>query len=241
MKLNRIYTTLLSLLFCLTSFGQTTELQKIDKTLTYSFKKMTYTLAPAFKKQLISQLTKPITFDNTLDSLSKYLTIRTSADKKIKFYSWDEMGGGTWHYITCLAQFKSNNGKIIVQQLNTESKGESADFTDSEIYKVYDIFINGKKFYLTLAGGTYGSGHQHEIVQVFSIIADRLVKCTSCFADNRDLIIEYPRSKKANLVFNPKTNEITYSGFKHNVDEGFYEVTGQTITLKLINGVFVAQ
>jgi len=76
-------------------------------------------LAPAFKKQLSEQLTNPLTFDNSLDSLSKYLTIKTSTDKRIKFYSWDDIGGGTWHNTNCIAQFKTDNGEIIVQQLNT--------------------------------------------------------------------------------------------------------------------------
>jgi len=197
-------------------------------------------LAPAFKKQLAEQLTNPITFDNSLDSLSKYLNIKISADKQIKFYSWDDIGGGTWHNINCIAQFKTDSGKIIVQQLNTE-RADSIDFTDSGIYGVYEIFINGMKYYLTFAAGTHGSGHQHKIVQVFSITSEKLVKCKSCFADNNDLIIEFTRSDKANLVFNEKTNEISYSEFKLDDDIGFYRPTGKIITLKLIDGKFTTR
>lgn len=197
-------------------------------------------LAPAFKRQLTEQLKNPITFDNSLDSLSKFLKIKTSADKQIKFYSWDDKEGGTWHNINCIAQFKTDNERIFVQQLNTESS-DSVDFTDSGIYEVYEIFINGMKYYLTFASGTHGSGHQHKIVQVFSITYDKLVKCKSCFADNNDLIIEYPRSDKANLVFNEETNEIFYSEFKLDDDIGFYRPTGKVITLKLINGKFTTR
>lgn len=194
-------------------------------------------LAPAFQKQLAGQLTNPLTFDNSLDSLSKYLNIKISADKRIKFYSWDDNGGGTWHNINCNTQFKTDNGKIIVQQLNTES-ADSVDFTDSGIYEVHELLINGSIYYLTFASGTHGSGHQHKIVQIFSITHDILVKCTSCFSDNSDLIIEYQRNDKANLVFNEKTNEISYSEFKFDDDIGFYRPTGKVITLKLINGKF---
>ncbi|QGW28409.1 hypothetical protein [Phnomibacter ginsenosidimutans] len=197
-------------------------------------------LAPAFKKQLAGQLTNPLTFDNSLDSLSKYLTIKTSADKRIKFYSWDDIGGGTWHNINCIAQFKTDNGKIIVQQLNTENT-DSIDFTDSGLYEVHEIFINGTKYYLTFASGTHGSGHQLKIVQIFSITSDKLVKCKSCFADNIDLIIKYPRSDKAHLVFNERTTEISYSEFKLDDDNGFYRSTGKINTLKLIDGKFTTR
>ena len=248
MTLYRTYIFLIGLLFGLTSYGQTSDLWNIDNVLTSTFKTMIAakydlrydSLAPAFKKQLAGQLTNPITLDNSLDSLSKYITIKTSADKQIKFYSWDDIGGGTWHNINCIAQFKSDNGKIIVQQLNTES-ADSVDFTDSGIYEVHEIFIYGTKYYLTFASGTHGSGHQHKIVQIFSIASDKLVKCKSCFADNSDLIIEYPRADKANLAYNAKTKEITYNEFIYDANDGFSKPTGRVITLKLINGIFTAR
>ena len=248
MRNNRTYITIIGLLFWLTSFSQTEELCKIENALTNSFQTMVSadpqlrydSLAPEFLKLLSGQLKNPITFNNTLDSLSKYLTIKTSADKQVKFYSWDDRNGGTRHNINCLAQFKLENGNIIVQQLNTDNV-DSVDFTDSGIYDVYEIFINGTKYYLTFASGTHGSGHQHKIVQVFSISSDKLVKCKSCFANNNDLIIEYPRSEKANLTFNVKTNEISYSEFKLDDDIGFYRPTGQVITLNLINGKFTTR
>jgi hypothetical protein len=249
MTLYRTYTTIIGLLFWLTSFSQTEELRNIDNALTNSFQTMVSadpqlrydSLAPEFLKFLSRQLANPTTFNNSFDSLSKYLTIKISADKQIKFYSWDDIGGGTWHNINCIAQFKSDKGKIIVQQLNTESALDSVDFTDSRIYEVYEIFINGTKYYLTFASGTHGSGHQHKIVQIFSITSDKLVKCKSCFADNNDFIIEYPRSDKANLVFNEKTNEISYSEFKLDDNIGFYRPTGHLVTLKLINGKFTTR
>jgi len=106
---------------------------------------------------------------------------------------------------------------------------------------VYELPINGSKYYLTFASGTHGSGHQHKIVQIFSIARDKLVKCNSCFSDNSDLIIEYPRSDKANLIFNEKTNEISYSEFKLDDNIGFYRPTGKVITLKLVNGKFTTR
>lgn len=246
MKFYIICLTLLGFLFWETAFSQTLDLQRIDNTLTNTFKIMIAadynlrydSLAPAFKQKLEEQLVNPITFNNSLDSLSKYVSVKVSPDKNIKFYSWDEIEGGTWHSINCFAQFKSDKGTIVVQQLNADSSSDSVDFTDSGIYEVYEILINNTKYYLTFAAGTHGGGHQHEIVQIFSITSDKLVKCTSFFTTNTDLIIEYPRSEKLNLIFNQKTNEISYSEFKFDNEVGFYKSTGQVIRLKLKNGRF---
>jgi len=169
------------------------------------------------------------------------LTIIISADKKIKFYSWDDLTGGTWHHINCIAQFESYSGKIIVQQLNSENEAGAGEFTDSKVFEVNEITINKSTFYLTFAWGTHGDGNQHDIIQIFKIAGDSIVKCKSCFANNNDLAIEYPRNEKSNLTFNPETNEISYTEFKFDADEGFFKRTGQVVTLKLINGIFTVQ
>ena len=248
MTLIRIQILLTGLLLGLTSFSQTSELRSIDSSLTSTFKAMLAwnhnlnndSLPFSFKKQLIVQLTNPITFLNVLDSLSTYLNIKSSADKRVKFYSWDETTQGTWHDIKCIAQFKSDNGEIVVQQLNTENT-DTIDYTDSGVYEVNEIFINKKKYYLIFAWGTHGSGHEHKIAQVFSISSNKLEKCRYCFTNNNDLIIEYPRGEKVELTYNARSNIITYNEFNYDNNDGFYKPTGRIIALELINGVFTAR
>ncbi|MDU8886321.1 hypothetical protein RXV94_09130 [Yeosuana sp. MJ-SS3] len=244
--LNRTYLAIIGLLVFLSSYSQTSVLSKIDNELAATFKAMkdadyqlrSESLAPLFKKELQEQLKNPITFDNSLDNLSKYLTIKTSPDKKIKFYSWDDLTGGTWHMINCLAQFQSNRGKIIVQQLNSGNEAEIGGYTDSKVYEIHEIIVDNKTHYLTFAWGTHGFGNQHQIIQVFTISPNKLVKCTSCLPNNSDLVIEYPRSEESKLYFNPKSNEISYCEFTYDDDLGYYRSTGNSITLKLINGSF---
>lgn len=239
-------TIILGLQFCLSSFGQKAEINTIDSLLSNSFREMLSadfdlrydSLAPRFKTQLLTFLANPITFNNEFDSLTKYMTIRTSADKKIKFYSWDERGGGTWHQINCVAQFQADNGKIIVQQINSEREAELGDYTDSGIYEVFELDKQNEKLYLTLAGGTHGSGHHHKIVQIFRIHGETLLKCNSCFPDSTDLVIELPRSQKANLTFDPVKNTLHFNEFIFNEEIGFYQPTGKTISLEFNNGVF---
>jgi hypothetical protein len=214
---------------------QTTVSQKIDKLLTNDFRKLISSdvFAPIFKEKLIKHLKKPITFTQKLDSLSQYLTISTSEDKKIKFYSWDDRTGGSWHNINCFAQFEGSNGKIIVQQLNTENELE---FTDSAIYEIYKLIIKNKTYYLTLAWGTHGSGEEHRIIQVFSMSDDKLTKYKACFTNNNDLILHYGRTETLNLTFNPTTKIISYN--KKEYDRKTKSQKIKTIRLKLFAGVF---
>jgi hypothetical protein len=165
------------------------------------------------------------------------LDITISADKQIKFYSWVDIGSGSWHNIVCLAQFKATNGKIIVQQLNIR-EDDNENFTDSGIYEVNEINYNGTKFYLTFGSGTHGSGHWHKIVQIFSIANDKLVKCKSCFANKRDLVVECQRGDNSNLAFNPKTKEITHCEFAYADSVGIYRSTGRKIFLKFDKGIY---
>jgi len=248
MTIKRTYLVTVVFLLTLSMYGQNEVkgFTEIDNELTADFKTMidadyqlrSDSLAPLFKRQLQERLTNQITFGNSFDNLSKHLNIKTSADKKIKFYSWDDFTGGTWHIINCLAQFQSNRGKIIVQQISSSNEQETGGFTDSKIYEVHEISIGDITHYLTFAWGTHGSGNQHEIVQIFKISQDKLVKCNSCFANNKDLVIEYPRSEESKLHFIPETNEISYCEFTYNGDLGYYISTGNTISLKLIDGLF---
>lgn len=245
-----MYKTILTLIwgfqFFLFSYGQKTEFQEIDSLLTSNFRKILSadsqlrydSLSPAFKNQLLQFLADPITFKNKFDSLSQYLTIKTSPDKRIKFYSWDDLTGGTWHNINCVAQFETDNGKIIVQQINSEKEAELGEYTDSRVYEIFELNTEIEKLYLTIAWGTHGSGHHHQIVQIFRINEDRLLKCNSCFTDNKDLVIEYPRSDTANLTFDPAKNTLQYNNFKFDEEIGFYKATGKKTSLEFINGVF---
>lgn len=246
MKPKKIFITLFSLSFYATSFSQPTDLHKIDNELLSLYKAMVSadpqnrydSLAPAFKRQLLLYLEKPVTFNNNFDSLSKYLAIRTSSDGKIKFYSWDDLSGGTWHNFNCLAQFITKNGKVVIKQINTENETGTGEFTDSGVYDIFALFNDSVTYYLTMAYGTHGSGQQHQIVQLFYISGDKLEKCKRCFADSNDLVIQYPRSEKANLVFDSGKKQLSYNEFILDEETGFYRPSGKRIILVFINGTF---
>jgi hypothetical protein len=190
-------------------------------------------LAPLFKDQLITHLQNPLTFENDLDSLGTVINIESSPDKRIKFYSWDERNEGTWWSIQCVAQFRTEQGDVVVQEVSTGEESRTGKYTDSGIDEIFEVKMDDTVYYVTFGSGSHGSGHLHKIVQVFSIQGNELVKCTSCFPSEGDLVIEYPRSQLANLTFDPLTNEISYNEFLLNEDIGFYEPTGRIVKLQL--------
>ncbi|MEI6555864.1 MAG: hypothetical protein WCL70_09760 [Paludibacter sp.] len=214
-------------------------IEAIDIQLSATFDKLTTnndSISELFTKQLKNALLNEMTFNKQLIRLSKKIKIVSSADKKIKFYSWDDLLGGTWHHINSLAQFKSENGQLQVKQLNSGNEYNTGEFTDCSIYQVNEMLSNGKVFYLTMGWCTHGSGAQNDIVQVFRIEKKKLVKYKTFFPHNKDLVIEYSRRDTLKLKFDTKANEISYNEFK-GYDQ-LYRSTGKTIVLKLKNGVF---
>jgi hypothetical protein len=132
-----------------------------------------------------------------------------------------------------VAQFRADDGDVVVKEVSPGEEDRTGGFTDSGIGEIFEVKKDDTTYYITFGSGSHGSGHLHKIVQVFSIVGNELVKCTSCFSSEGDLVIEYPRSQLANLTFDPLTEEISYNEFLLNEDIGFYEPTGRVVKLKL--------
>ena len=194
-----------------------------------------------FENELLKCLKKPTTFENDLDSLNKYITIRSSNDRLLKFYSWDKLSGGSWHEINCLAQFKTPSGEIVVQKLSSGESMENGDFTDSKVYEVNNLRIDNTTYYLIFSWGTHGSGREHARIEVFTTSTGKLTHATSILPENKSITLEYPRLQKLNLLFNFRKKEITYNEFALDEETGFFTKTGKVILLKFINGKFVLQ
>lgn len=218
----------------------------IDRTLSNGYKKIRETydesrydsVAPQFKKQLTKFLLSPITLNHRLDSLETLITIIQSPDKKIKFYSWDELTGGTWHAINVFAQYSLSGNKVSYQQLDTDKEVQHGGFTDSEIFEVNEIQEAGKVHYLTFGWGTHGSGKQHMIVQVFKIDGGKLITCRSFLAGKKELVIEYPRNEKAELKFDKLLNTISFNEFETDPEGVYTSKTGKRKVLRFVNGIF---
>lgn len=237
--------TLITLLIFLTIniFGQLS-VKQIDEELTVLYKNMQQersdTVSDLFKKKLTYYLSSPLTFHNKLNSLYKLMIIVSSPDKKIKFYSWDDRLGGSWHSINALAQYKTNTNKIACQQIDTDDEAAKGGYTDSEIYKVNQITYKGMTYYVTFGWGTHGAGQQHEIIQLFKIAGKKIIR-VKAFSRNRPYFaIEYSRSHELNLGFNKKDNSISIDevGIIYDGTQKKKVSIGKKKVLRFINGMY---
>jgi hypothetical protein len=232
---------LFALLFWVTGRGQNNVINQVDRYITADYKNMMSadesvrcdSLAGIFKKKLSESLLNPITLKNTLDSLSEYITIKGSEDGKVKFYSWDNECGGTWHTINSLVQFIKGKGDIGVQKLSTGNEMRDGGYSDCSYYEVHLVSINNSKIYITFSWGTHGEGMEFVRIQAFKIVDNQFKECKSCIENKKDLVLEYKRGVKLNLRFNATSNEITYNEFSKDEDQKFPQFTGKLITLKL--------
>lgn len=247
--LHKIYTLLLGIALAPPAFAQTdSSLARIDRELTAAY--LAFTAAPfenndslhrVFVSLLKKQLALPATFYHVPDSLSSKIRVTPSPDGRIKFYSWDDRSGGTWHGIWCLAQYAGNGGRIFLRQLNTEKEAELGEYTDSNVYEVHELAEGCDKYYLTFGWGTHGSGMQHKIVRVFRIAEDSLISCPGVFEPAGDPVFEYPRANKMELRYDSKLREISYDDFvlKREEDAPFTAPSGKRISLKWSDGKFL--
>jgi hypothetical protein len=183
----------------------------------------------AFEKILTDYLSSPVTFDNTLDTLETLMKIRQSLDKKIKFYTWLDVGNGIYEYMS-FAQFQGTENQI--QCVNFSCLG----FGIGIISKVYAIVEGRNTYYLTLGWGMM-EGIEHDVVSLFRIDGDSLIKCKA--HSGNQLIIPYPLFepddyKKAEYDDVKKT--LSFDNYTFNEDD-VLEYKGYK-TLKFSNGKF---
>lgn len=198
-------------------------------------------LAPSFKNTLKKVLLQSEAIGNPFDSISTKLKIVQSIDGKLRTFSWDEMTGGSWHDMEAIAQYVTPNKQVRVKQLDTDKEMELGGYTDAIIYKIHDIEINDITHYLTFGYGTHGSGNHHEIVQIFRIEENDLVKYNSCFAGMEELVIEASRGDKIDLLYDSTKHKISYNKFIANEETGRFYPTGEKFIWKLINGEFIKE
>jgi len=69
-------------------------------------------------------------------------------------------------------------------------------------------------------------------MRAFRVGGGKLEECEGIFDGKTYLVQEIPRVYKLDLAYDPETNYINYSEYKMNEDEGFYEPTGEKVSLR---------
>jgi len=113
----------------------------------------------------------PAFLNYSFPSLSMYMDVVSSKDKKFRIYSWDTYTGGTMHEYYAIAQFLVSTGKVYTKFL-TDTTGDIAGLWYSQIY----TFKNKEKtYYFSIGNGKYSTMDLAQEVNVFTIEGIRLI------------------------------------------------------------------
>ena len=195
------------------------------------------TLRSKLRVNIERVLSKAQSFDYTFEKLSERINIIQSQDKKVRLFSWDELTGGTWHDMAVIVQYKTEDKTIKTEWIDSDISENPTGLTDAIQYEIHDLEINGKPHYMCFGWGTFGAGHHHKSILIFSIDKDGINHCDNCIPKDYTLL-QVQRAIPIKIEYNTEEKKISFDEFKYNDDIGFYEPTGQRIQLKLKNGKF---
>lgn len=226
-------------------FSQAMDMQKAEKDLIVKFQNYENSdenfrfdsLRAELKTHIASILSSSNSFEYPFDSLSNYVTIIKSNDNKLRIFSWDELTGGSWHDMAVIVQYKTSNQGVKIQWIDSDISEEAKGYTDAIQFEVHDVEINKKPHYLCFGWGTYGSGHHHNTILIFSLENDSLKVCQDCI-ENDYAVIQAPRSEKIHLEYNAMKKVISFNEFIIDHEIGFFYPTGRRLNLKLRNGKY---
>lgn len=197
---------------------------------------------PKIKVDLINLLIQADSYSHHFDSLEQFVKIIRSHDNKLRFYSFDEQTGGTWHDVAVFAQFETNEGVKAIR-IDSDISDEPANengWTHEIQYEINSYNYNGITYYLCFGRGTFGGGHYHNSIMVFNIDNNTLNNCKNCIEEKYQRITAR-RNKPIDLTYNTETNEIVFNEFITDEYTGFLKASGRIITLKFVDGTFVKQ
>ena len=139
-----------------------------------------------------------------------------SNDNKLSAYSWDGLGGGSYHSYSGYIQY---TGSTSCKTIPFNDFGQKPEVG---YYKLEQISENNRTFYLLFGFGTYGSGKQHYNIRIFEIKNDSLIECFACYPNGEDLVIGCNRVQDISLKFDSNKKELYFKKYNFDNEIGFY-------------------
>ena len=209
-------------------------------------------IAPKFKEELRTLLLKQETLKYPFDSLDKYINIVSSADKKLRLFSWDEMTGGTMHQMAVLAQYKDDMDNVYCEFLDSDFYGDEIVITDIIFYKINDVIVQDIPHYIAFGWGTFGGGSHFKIVKAFRIDKYEISNDNKIFKTYDELYSEIylstSRGTKINLSYDYENQIIEFDEFRkpseyEEMEMGYMHriPTGNKIKLKFNGEIFESE
>ncbi|HEY9718144.1 MAG TPA: hypothetical protein V6C69_11780 [Trichormus sp.] len=123
------------------------------------------------------------------------LTVASSADNKVRFYSWDTQTGGTMHFFDNIVQYQLDPTDAKTEELvlcpSGRQKVSDGDIESGYIYSSVQQMntSDGRKIYFALATGVYGSIDHSAVIQAFEI-KNKTLKKVAVFKTKTELLDE---------------------------------------------------
>ena len=186
--------------------------------------------------------------DTTLDSSFFYINPKTSDDgiylaysfinnlvncsndQKIRIFSWDDLGGGSYHTYTNYLQYRIDNGKCKIIPFDTLQ-----DNLEVGYYKIETLNIENRNIYIFFGYGTCGGGQHHKNIRFFEIVNNEPKECFDLYPNGKDIVIFSNRSQNPDIKFDKQRGLITYKQFVFNEDMEFYENEFELKTIRLFD------
>jgi hypothetical protein len=227
-------------------FSQSKSAETIENELVTAFKvyknanyEVRYdSLRKVLKSKFVSVLSNAETFTYNFEKLSKFVTIIRSKDKKVNMFSWDQLSSGNRHDMLSIIQYKNKNNKVFTKVIDTDIAENNKAIISDIFFEIFNIEISNKNTYLCFGWGTYGAGHHHNSILLFSIEKDSVKFNTDAIA-KKEAFISAPRGKKIGLHYNNKEKLIIYNEFLLDDNIGFYLPTGKVVRLEFKDNKFI--
>jgi hypothetical protein len=123
------------------------------------------------------------------------LTVASSADNKVRFYSWDTQTGGTMHFFNAIAQYKPDPTDAKTEELvifpSGRKKVSDGDIESGYVYSsLKQMNTNdGRRIYFAFATGIYGGIDHAAVIQAFEI-KNKTLKKAAVFKTKTELLDE---------------------------------------------------
>ncbi len=150
-----------------------------------------------------------------------------TSKEKLKTFSIDHLGGGSYHTYSNYLQFKNSNDKCLFIPLEKTQENESSGF-----YRIEHI----NHFYFLFGFGTYGGGKQHFTLRIFKEKNGQLIESKESYPNHTSLFSECNRSQQINLTFDASTNTFSYNKYEQDSETGFYKRDYKVVKLQFKAG-----
>lgn len=193
----------------------------------------------AYDSTIYTLFQKPEVCGYPFERFSEYVSIVTSPDNKLRSFSWDNVGGGSFHDYTTYLEYKKPDGSCGIVEIDTEKSDQDADFIEVRYYKIEQIKEATETYYFLLGYGTYGGGKQHQAIRVFQLTDDIVAECFSCYPENKPLVMYRNRVQEIELTYSEKERRFTFREYEFDNDVGFYTDDFRVIELAFKNGKLI--